>query len=314
MIKTGIYGEFHKDTSIINNIIDVQELKIIGFYSNNFNVNSTLLDNCNIKSFSSISSLINEVDAVIALSPVSDYDNIEFLIKNFKHVFFEPSSGYSKYNMLKLINLINEANVKVQAGFHFRFNNMFLASKPYIKHPKFIQSYNFKQFSPQTNDTNYLLETLVNEINIVLNVIKSNVKTVSVNTNSINMEEPDVLNVRIEFVNRCVVQLTISRIALENKHIINFYCDNNYVSLDFVNNKACQILKRNSCKQINLFQESVEDVLVDPIHVKQNNQYYDELLSFANTILYNKNPEIDFESLIKTYQITEEIKNKIKFP
>ena len=51
MIKTGIYGEFNKDFSLINNIIEVQELKLIGYCSDNYNANVTLLDNYNIKSF-----------------------------------------------------------------------------------------------------------------------------------------------------------------------------------------------------------------------------------------------------------------------
>ena len=237
---------------------------------------------------------------------------MEFLIKNFKHVFFLPSSVYSNYNMLKLLNLVNEANVKVQAGFHFRFNNTFLAGKPYIKRPKFIQSYNYKKFSQQTNHSKYLIETLVNEINIVLSVVRSNIKTVNVNANSISFGEPDVLNVRIEFVNGCVAQLTISRIALEDKHVVNFYCDNNYVILDFVNDKACQVLKRNTCEQLDLFQENIDGVSLFPIPVKPNNPYYDEFLSFANSILYDKNPEVDFESLIETYKVTDEILYKLK--
>ncbi|MDR2009772.1 MAG: Gfo/Idh/MocA family oxidoreductase [Bacteroidales bacterium] len=312
MIKTGIYGQFAGQSDILENIMDVAELQIVGWCQTQCGQNKEFANKLELKKYSEVRSLMNEVDAIIAFSPMSDLNNVEFLVKNSKHVFFEPLSKYSNEDIKKLVNIIDEANVKVQAGFHYRFNNTFLAAKPFIKSPKFIQSNNFKKFGPSTKTCSVLMDMLINDIDIVLSVIKSDIKNISANATAIGFDEPDILNVRIEFMNGSVAQLTSGRIATEDSHVVNFYCDKDYTSIDLCKNKAWQVKKRDINNELELFSENIGDLVVVPIPVKPNNQYYDEFVSFARAIVYNKNPEVDFETLIKTYKIADEIKRKIK--
>ncbi|HOZ29881.1 MAG TPA: hypothetical protein PLL66_03100, partial [Bacteroidales bacterium] len=255
---------------------------------------------------------LKEVDAVIALSPMSGLENVENLVKNFKHVFFEPSAEYYRSDVNKLSGIIEEANVKVQAGFHHRFNNTFLSARPFIKNPKFVQSNNFRQFSLNTEACSVLMDMLINDIDIVLSVIKSSLKNVHANATSINFAGPDIINVRLEFMNGSVAQLTAGRIATENTHEVNFYCDKDYTSIDLYRNKAWQVKKRNTGSDIKLFQENIGDLIVDPIPVKPNNLYFDEFSSFARSIVLDKSPEVNIESVLKTYDIAGMIKEKIK--
>ena len=48
------------------------------------------------------------------------------------------------------------------------------------------------------------MDMLINDIDIVLSVIKSNVKNVHANATSINFAGPDIINVRMEFMNGSV--------------------------------------------------------------------------------------------------------------
>ncbi len=313
MIKTGIYGQLDAGHEIIEKIMDVPEICLIGMYcpenleNREFVINKNLL-----KSFDEADILLKEVDAVIALSPMSGLENVENLVKNSKHVFFEPSAEYYRSDVNKLSGIIEEANVKVQAGFHHRFNNTFLSARPFIKNPKFVQSNNFRQFSLNTEACSVLMDMLINDIDIVLSVIKSSLKNVHANATSINFAGPDIINVRLEFMNGSVAQLTAGRIATENTHEVNFYCDKDYTSIDLYRNKAWQVKKRNTGSDIKLFQENIGDLIVDPIPVKPNNLYFDEFSSFARSIVLDKSPEVNIESVLKTYDIAGMIKEKIK--
>lgn len=312
MIKTGIYGHADYEVDIIEKILDVAELDIVGMYSPKFESDDESADNYGVKTYMEPNSLINDVDAIIALSPLSSLDNVEQLVRSSKHVFFEPSAEYCNRDVSKLSNIVEEANVKVQAGFHHRFNNTFLSAKPFIINPKFIQSSNFRRFSFDTESCSVLMDMLINDIDIVLSVIRSNVKSVHANATTINKHAPDIINVRIEFMNGSVAQLTAGRIATNNTHEISFYCNNDYTSIDFRKNKAWQVKKRNADSEMRLFQENIGDLIVDPIPVKPNNHYYDEFLSFANSIVYDKSPEVDLETVHKTYEVARIIKEKIK--
>ncbi|MDD3860788.1 MAG: hypothetical protein PHW83_11360, partial [Bacteroidales bacterium] len=157
-----------------------------------------------------------------------------------------------------------------------------------------------------------LMDMLINDIDIVLSVIKSALKNVHANATSINFAGPDIINVRLEFMNGSVAQLTAGRIATENTHEVSFYCERDYTSIDLCRNRAWQVKKRNLGSEIKLFQENIGDLIVDPIPVKPNNLYFDEFSSFAKSIVLNKSPEVNIESVLKTYDIAGIIKQKIK--
>ncbi|MDD3740042.1 MAG: hypothetical protein PHH30_02265 [Bacteroidales bacterium] len=314
MIKTGIYGQLDVGHEILEKIMDVPEINLIGMYCPESDINREFITNNRniLKSYNQADLLLQEVDAVIALSPLSGLENVENLVKNSKHVFFEPSAEYYKSDVNKLSGIIEEANVKVQAGFHHRFNNTFLSARPFIKNPKFIQSHNFRKFSFDSEACSVLMDMLINDIDIVLSVIKSALKNVHANATSINFAGPDIINVRLEFMNGSVAQLTAGRIATENTHEVSFYCERDYTSIDLCRNRAWQVKKRNLGSEIKLFQENIGDLIVDPIPVKPNNLYFDEFSSFAKSIVLNKSPEVNIESVLKTYDIAGIIKQKIK--
>ncbi len=312
MIKTGIYGHPDHEAEILEKILDVPELSVVGMYSPNQENSKDFNSRYQLKKFSEVGTLIDEVDAVIALSPMSGLDKVEQLVRNSKHVFFEPSSEYCNRDVNKLSNIVDEANVKVQPGFHHRFNNTFLSARPFVVSPKFIQSNNFRKFAFNNESCSVLMDMLIGDIDIVLGVIRSNLKSVHANATTINREGPDIINVRLEFVNGSVAQLTAGRIATNNSHEISFYCKNDYTSIDLIRNKAWQVKKRNQESDMKLFQENIGDLIVDPIPVKPNNHYYDEFLSFARSIVHDKSPEVELETVLKTYSIASQIKDKIK--
>ncbi|MDD4149718.1 MAG: hypothetical protein PHE33_06795 [Bacteroidales bacterium] len=312
MIKTGIYGLPDFELDIIEKIMDVPELNIVGMYSPHQHVNEDLHLRYKLKTYTDPNLLINDVEAIIALSPMSGLDKVEELVRNSKHVFFEPSSDYCNRDVNKLSDIVDEANVKVQAGFHHRFNNTFLSAKPFIINPKFIQANYFRKFSFGTESCSVLMDMLISDIDIVLGMIRSNLKSVHANATTINKNDPDIINVRMEFMNGAVAQLTAGRIATSNTHEISFYCDNDYTNIDLVRNKAWQVKKRNQESNMKLFQENIGDLIVDPIPVKPNNHYYDEFSSFAKSIVMDKSPEVDLETVLRAYSVAAQIKDKIK--
>jgi hypothetical protein len=56
---------------------------------------------------------------------------------------------------------------------------------------------------------------MIHDIDIILSIIKSEVKTISASGVAVMTDTPDIANVRIEFNNGCVANLTSSRISNE---------------------------------------------------------------------------------------------------
>ena len=312
MIKTGIIGDRSFCSESLDKLVDIQELRMIGYHQVKSDNTDYLSDKFNIRPYCSTNELLGDVDAVIAMPPFSSPDNVSFFVRNSKHVFFELSTDYSKSVAGKLSAIIDEANVKVQVGFHHRFNNTFLAAKPFVVRPKFIQSGNYKKVVTCTENTKMLLDMLINDVDIVLSVVNSEVKNVVANAASVLPGTPDVINVRIEFHNGCVAQLTAGLIATEDTHQFGFYCDRDFINIDLNRNKAWLIRKKSQEGEMRLFQENIGDLCVEEISVKPNNYLFDEFNSFAKSIVYDRHPEVSVESTVKTLSVIQMIKDRIK--
>ncbi len=312
MIRTGVIGNNEFCNTTLENLSDVNEFKLIGLHEPVHDNTNNLADKFNLKSYSQATEMLKDVDAVIAMPPLSCPENISYFVRNSKHVFFELSTDYSKTEANKLSAIIDEADVKVQVGLHHRFNNTFLSAKPFINNPKFIQSGNYKKFNSESQNYKALLDMLIADIDIVLSIVNAEVKNIVANAASMFPGAPDVINARIEFLNGCVAQLTAGIIATEDSHQFGFYCTKDFINIDFCKNKAWIIKKKDKNSDIKLFQENISGLCVEPINIKPNNHLYDEFHSFAKSIMYNKNPEVSIDSTIKTLSIIQVIKEKIK--
>lgn len=56
---------------------------------------------------------------------------------------------------------------------------------------------------------------MIHDIDIILHIVKSNVKRVSASGVKVISNQPDIANARLEFDNGCVANLTASRISMK---------------------------------------------------------------------------------------------------
>ena len=77
----------------------------------------------------------------------------------------------------------------------------------------FIEVHRLAQFNPRGTEVSVILDLMIHDIDIILSLVKSNVKSISANGVAVMSDTPDIANVRIEFDNSCVANLTSSRIS-----------------------------------------------------------------------------------------------------
>ena len=136
-------------------------------------------------------------------------------IRKLKHVFIEKPITNTLDEARHLIQLAREARVKVQVGHVERFNPAFLAAREYALQPMFIEAHRLSMFNPRGTDVSIVLDLMIHDIDIVLSLVKSNLKAVSA-SGEYSFLTPDIANARLEFENGCVANLTASRLSLKN--------------------------------------------------------------------------------------------------
>jgi len=321
MLKIGVLGAGHLGKIHIKLNKEIEDLELVGFYDPNPQVASEAAQKLGVKKFDSMDELLGEIDAVDIVTPtLSHYDCASKALKLSKHVFIEKPITNTIEEAKSLMSLASEANVKVQVGHAERFNPAFTAAKDHIDNPMFIETHRLAQFNPRGTDVSVVLDLMIHDLDIVLSVVKSNIKRISASGVAIVSEEPDIANARLEFDNGCVANLTASRFSLKNMRKTRFFQRNAYVSVDFLD-KVTEVVKMRDIEgEPDPFSMSIDlgegrgekEIYFEKPKVEENNAIKDELSSFAKAIMNDSTPPVTIEDGYKALDIAYKIVDKLK--
>lgn len=155
-----------------------------------------------------------------------------------KNVFIEKPIVATVDEANKLIALAKKANVKVQVGHVERFNPAFIAAQPHIDDPVFIEVHRLALYNPRGCDVPVVLDLTVHDIDILLTIVKSKIKSIVASGVSIVSPTPDIITARIEFENGAVANLTTSRISMKNMRKFRIFQNGAYITMDFMEKKT----------------------------------------------------------------------------
>lgn len=321
MLKIGVLGAGHLGKIHIKCIKDIPQYNLIGFYDPDEQNAAMVEKDFGIKAYSSIEALIEDVDVVDIVTPtVSHFDCASEALKKSRHVFIEKPIVTTPAEARQLIGIAEEANIKVQVGHVERFNPAFLAAKPYFDQPMFIEAHRLAQFNPRGTDVPVILDLMIHDIDIVLSVVKSDVKKISASGVPIVSDTPDIANARLEFDNGCVANLTASRISMKNMRKARFFQKDAYLAVDFLDKEVEIIRMKDVVTEpddpfallIDLGKDKgKKQIFIEKTEVKPLNAIRTELESFYHAIQDNTIPPVTindgYQALDLAYKIIEKI-------
>jgi len=132
-----------------------------------------------------------------------------------------------------LIDLAAQHKLILQAGHLERFNPAVLATASILNHPMFFEAHRLSIFSPRSLDVDVVLDLMVHDLDIVLSLVQSPVRSLHAVGLPILSRKVDIANVRIEFESGCVANFTASRVSTEKVRKLRFFQPHQYVSIDY---------------------------------------------------------------------------------
>lgn len=224
MLKIGVVGAGHLGKIHIKILKASGFAELIGFYDVSAEVRKQVEEEYGVRAYDDLNKLIDEVDAIDIVTPtVSHFEIAQQAMRSFKHVFVEKPLTQTIEESKKLIRLSREADVQVQVGHVERFNPAFVAVKDELKDPMFIETHRLALFNPRGTDVSVVLDLMIHDIDVILSVVNSNVKSVSASGVAVVSDTPDIANARIEFDNGCVANITASRMSMKNMRKARFF-------------------------------------------------------------------------------------------
>jgi predicted dehydrogenase len=303
MLKVGVLGAGHLGKIHLKLLQQSKRYDLIGFYDASAEIAAQIEADLGYTYYSDIDELIAACDVIDVVTPTSyHHASGKKVLEAGKHLFIEKPITVTVEEAEELISLSRKHNVKGQVGQVERFNPAFRSVADRFDNPMFIETHRLAEFNPRGTDVSVVLDLMIHDIDAILSVVKSKVKSVSASGVSVISETPDIANARIEFENGCVANLTASRISLKKMRKARFFQKDAYISVDFLTKKVEVVRMKNAPEvpgDFDMILQNAEgikkQIYFDNPDVVDNNAILEELETFADAIENDTRPIVNLE-------------------
>lgn len=319
MLKIGVFGTGHLGKFHLNNWKELPGVELVGFYDPDDAIAKEVEEKYSLTRFLSEDSLMEACDAIDVVTPTQYHFSLcEKAIKKGKHVFVEKPMANSIEEAKELVKLVQESKIKFQVGHVERYNPAFLAAQTLGLSPMFIEVHRLAQFNPRGTEVSVILDLMIHDIDAILSLVKSDVKNISASGVAVLTDTPDIANVRIEFNNGCVANLTSSRISIKKMRKMRLFQKDAYISIDFLEKKT-EVIKLKGEEDQNVFAFDIETpagtktIAIANPPVPEVNAIRKELEEFVQAIRENEQPRVNEIDGFRALEVAHQILQKISY-
>ncbi len=319
MLKVGVAGVGHLGKVHTKLWKQVDGVQFVGVFDENGAMGSAAANEFGVENFSSLHALLKQVDALsIVTTTQAHYAVAKAAISEGKHVLIEKPITTTTEQAEELIALAKQQGVKIQVGHVERFNPALIAAEPYLTDPRFFESHRMAQFKPRGTDVAVVLDLMVHDIDVILSLVKSPVKSIDASGVAVVSEQLDIANARIKFENGAVANVTASRISQNPLRKMRVFAKDAYLSLDFGaksvdvfrliaegehENEGSLTMKLGEIEKGNV----PRTIIYEKPDVKDLNPLKYELELFRDAVLHDLRPVVAGEDGLKALAVAEQI-------
>ena len=226
----GHLGQHH-----VKHYVSLKDANLVGIVDTDQERAVEISKQFDIPVFNELQDLLNQVDAVSIVTPTLYHAKIaETCITNDIHVFIEKPITETLEEAERLLVLSKEKDVMIQVGHIERLNPALLALKPYCVEPKFLEIQRLAPYTVRGTDVPVVLDKMIHDIDILLSLVDSPVKSIQATGLSILTDSLDIAHARIRFGNGTVASIMSSRVAKDEVRKVKLFQKNLYATIDLL--------------------------------------------------------------------------------
>ncbi len=233
VIGVGYLGKFHAQK-----YATLLDSELIAVCDNNTENVQKIADELGVKAVTDYQTLLDEVEAVSIVVPTQKhYEVAKTFLQRGIHVLLEKPITVTVDEARQLVDIADKNNAVLQIGHLERFNPAILALEGALKDPLFIESHRVAPFNPRGADVSVILDLMIHDIDIILDIVRKPVKRIEAKGVAVLSKDIDIANVRLEFENGCVANVTASRAGMKSERKMRLFQSDAYIAIDFQNKK-----------------------------------------------------------------------------
>ena len=174
------------------------------------------------------------VDAAVVAVPTTAHETVgRFLLESGIDALVEKPIAGDLAQADSLIDAAARHGRILQVGHLERFNPAVIELERRATLPLFFEIHRLNVFSPRSLDVDVVLDLMIHDVDIVLALTQADPAEIRAAGISILSHKVDIANVRLQFPNGCVANLTASRVSTERVRKVRLFQPNQYLSLDY---------------------------------------------------------------------------------
>jgi predicted dehydrogenase len=189
----------------------------------------------------------------------------------------------------------------LQVGHLERFNPAVMALESIARLPLFFEIHRMSVFTPRCLDVDVVLDLMIHDLDIVLALVKADLDEIRAAGISILSPKVDIANVRLQFSNGCVANLTASRASTEKVRKLRLFQPGEYISLDYGRQEALSIRVTET-----------HEISFHPVETRKDEPLRLQFEAFLESVRSRKTPKLDGTTARRTLEVALAIAGKIE--
>ncbi len=289
-ISIGVIGVGHLGQHHVRHLSQIPEANLAGVCDMDMKRAEKFGRDCETKAFRDYRELLGHVESVVIAVPTPNHYEIgKDCLESGIHCLIEKPLCDRVEQAEELIRIAQEKNLILQVGHVERFNSAVLAAHPYVREPKFIEVNRLGPFDPRVSHIGVVLDLMIHDLDIVLSLVKSEIKSLEAFGAKVLTDHEDIAKCRLRFHNGCIVDLSASRISLEQYRKIRIFQSDAYLSIDYAR-KDLKVYRRKTAKV-----KSFSDIEIIKPSLKKDDALNLELRDFIECVREGKRPLVSGE-------------------
>ncbi len=314
-LKMGVIGVGHMGQYHVNVLTTLRTHKVVGIYDIDQRKCQQISNKYEVKKFSHIDKMLEQVDAVtIAVPTKNHYEYTRRALESGCHVLVEKPITETVEQAEELVKLADEQGKILQVGHVERFNGAVIELHKIVTDPLLIEARRLSPFTPRIQDVGVVLDILIHDLDIVLNLVKSSITSISSMGRSIESPYEDIAMINITFQNNCIANLIASRVSQKKERTLTITQNQNLIFLNYAN-QDIEIYRQAASAYLMTYEEVKysQECFVEKLYIHKENPLKGEHKHFYECIVEGKKPIVsnhkDIEILSISLQTIQAIKN-----
>ena len=234
VVGTGALGYHH-----VRLLRRLPGAELVGIYDINPARAAQVAGELETVAYPSLDALLDRVAAVTVAVPTPAHTSVGLaVLERGRGLLMEKPLADSVAGAEQLVQRAAAAQAVLQVGHVERFNRAVRAAAPYLEEPRFLQTERLAPFQPRGTDVAVILDLMIHDLDLVLELVRSEVTDVRATGVAILTPHVDIANARVEFSNGAVANVTASRVSRERTRKLRIFQHTGYFSLDLAQGRG----------------------------------------------------------------------------